>query len=254
MIKLLILSVISVSLWSSITIKPQSVNEVKKTEIKLSLKGAFQKGNTEKENIVIGANMVAGDGENYKHLFIGSYSIGSSNEIEDTNKGLFHYRFTHLIGNDYDYEFFTQEEFNKFQNTKMRFLVGSNIRKRLPFAKRLFIGSGIMYSNVSPDEVTVIDLDKKKIKLNLYMSFNHKFSNSFELNSMLFYQPTVYNINTEKSMQFNDYRLNSKNSFISKITKKLSFTTNFDYSYHSKPFLGIEKDDLKLTVGLELKI
>ena len=252
--KKIILSIMtSVSLFANIVIKPQSVNEITKPEYKLSLTGTLQQGNTEKESIGSGIKIVFGDGETYKHLFIGSYNYGISNNIEDTNKGLFHYRFTEVIKNNYDYEFFTQEEFNKFQNTKIRFLIGGNIRKRLLIAQRLFIGTGVMYSKVSPEDDSLTDVEKNKIKLNLYMFFTHKFNKFLSFNSLAFYQPTLYNLETDETFKFKDFRFNTKNSIISKITEKLSFTTNLDYSYHSKPFEDIKKDDLKLTVGLELK-
>ena len=228
---------------------------LKQTPIRtLAAFGSIATGNTEKRTIIGEGLINYGDGENYKHLIISTYSYGESLDIKNTNKGLIHYRFTHYIENDYDYELFAQDEFNEFQNMKFRLLGGGNIRKRIRLFERVFLGSGLMYSFVKANDNNVLDKDRKKIKFNFYGIFSHKFNDLLSLNGLVFYQPTLYNIVDEKSFDFNDYRLSSRFSLVSKISENFEFKVNLDYNYHSKPFNGVKPDDMKTTAGITFKI
>ncbi len=250
---ILTLILISANVFGAIVFVPKSVNEVDGLGGAVSIGGALSKGNTETEALSTEFGLVYGDGEDYKHLLFGSYTFGQSSDVKDTNKGIVHYRFTYHIKDNYDVELFAQDEFNEFQNTKMRFLLGSNLRKRVMYFERFFIGTGLFYSAVEPKTITPEDLKREKVKFNLYGIFNHDFNEMVSLSALVFYQPTLYNLDTQDSVDFSDFRLSSRFSLVNKLTEAMNFTTNLTYDYHSSPFVGIKEEDLKLTVGLEYR-
>lgn len=255
LIKGIILStLVSNILNAAIIIEPKSINEVKKAEVKASLSGYLNQGNTDSNHIQAGIYTQFGDGEYYKNLIIFSYDYGEANKEKNANKLLLHLRHTHKLSGNYDIELFVQDEFNEFQNQKYRFLSGANLRYRLQYFDRLFLGAGLMYSEVAPQTENILDTTRKKLKINTYLAYTKEVNKTLTFNMLLFYQPTLYNFNTEVlKVDIEDFRLSSYANFETKITKELSFTTGLNYFYHSKPFEGIEKDDLKLTVGINYK-
>lgn len=186
-------------------------------------------------------------------MLIGAYSYGKSNDVKDIEKGLIHYRYTSNTYGDEDYELFVQEEFNEFQNTKQRFLVGGNFRERFPHFDRLFVGAGLFYENISPEKNTQ-DHAREHIRYNLYTAFKHKFNENIAINGLIYFQPSIFDIKNSNWVKLDDFRLTSKFTLVNKLTDYLNFNTNLNYSYISKPFIGIEKDDLKLTIGFSYKI
>ena len=255
LIKGIILSTLASSILNAaIVIEPKSINEVKTTEVKASISGYLNQGNTDSNHIQAGIYTQFGNGKTYKNLVIFSYDYGEANKEKNANKLLLHLRHTHKLYQETDIELFVQDEFNEFQNQKYRFLSGANLRHRLSYFDRLFIGAGLMYSEVAPQTEGNADITRKKVKINTYMAYEKKINKTLTFNMLLFFQPTLYNFNTENfKVDIEDFRLSSYANFETKITKELSFTTGLNYFYHSKPFEGIEKDDLKLTVGINYK-
>jgi len=247
------LTLVSLS-QAAIVIEPKSIDEIKKTEVKASLTGYLNKGNTDSNHIQTGIYTQFGDAETYKNLVILSYEYGEANKEKNSNKLLLHLRHTHKLYDNMDVELFVQDEFNEFQNQQYRFLSGVNLRERLMSFDRLFVGFGVMYSEVMPQEETILDVKRQKIKLNTYMAYEKKLNDNLKFNMLLFFQPTVYNLDTETlKIDLDDYRFSSYLNLETKITDELNFVTGLNYFYHTKPFSGIEKEDLKVSFGINYK-
>ena len=251
---LLITSIFSIAAQAFIIIKPKSIEEAKKTEVKISLGGEKSKGNENYQNMKVGAYVSFGNGETYKNLIIGSYKFQETNDIRSVNKGLVHYRHTRKASKNTDNEYFIQDEFDEFTNEKNRFLVGYNKRLQISLiSKKTYLGNGILYSHILPLDTKN---DKKQVnaRLNLYLISTVDVAEHTTLSGLVFYQPSLYNFETGESVDFTNFKVNSRVSLENKITKSLSIEIGAIYNYNSTPFTGIVKEDFKTSIEINYKI
>lgn len=162
--KYLIIAIMLVnSLYATISISPVKIKGKKGLDGEVDLTYMLSSGNTDKQTMGGATKIEYGDGLNWKVLGIASYSYGETSSEKDTNKGLFHIRYIkNLYNTSYDYEIFTQTEYNEFQNMKNRFLAGANIRKEMPLMETMYIGLGAFYSILTPKETNLQDTEKRK--------------------------------------------------------------------------------------------
>jgi len=233
--------------YSFINLAPPIVGEKKGLDGEVSLGAKFNSGNS--DTLSLG---LAGKGQYSEEAWlvymIAAYSYGESNDIENTNDGIFHFRYVHEIADTpYDYELFVQTEFNKFQAIKARNLAGANIRRDfadLPFNK-FYIGLGLFYSYMEPDTITLNDPVYERIKLNTYISFVKKVNDIFSVTYLGYYQPDVED--------FSDFRIFQIVQFTTEITENTALSFDVLHKYNTTPYHAIEKTDIRSTINLRYK-
>lgn len=209
---------------------------------KLGMKYQEQSGNTEKMNTQI-ENFNLYRTKKTEYLGLARYQYGESSDHKDTHNGHIHLRATMEPFAARSYEFFTQIEFNEFKDLSLRSLLGTGLRFRLSKTKStvFYLGTGVFYEN----EEFKISGDQNALRGNIYLSFLYEQEGRFSINIISYYQP--------KADQASDYRLKNSLGFETKLTAKLSFTTEAIFSYDSEPVNNVVKQDVQTISGLSYK-
>jgi len=237
-----------------VIISPKKIIDSKSLDLKSSLSGSYSQGNEQKKSISLSAYFNKGNGKNYKNLVIVSYNYEENLNLKSSNRGMFHYRYTRTLTKKIDSEYFIQDEFDEFTNQKNRFIGGYNLRYLLPIiSNNTFLGSGLFYSKILSTN-TNVDKDQENLRLNLYLISKKNISDTVSLNSLLFYQPSTYNIQNKKTFDFSNYKMNARLSLENKITNNLSLEIGVIYKYNSVSFKNVLNEDLKTEVSLNYKI
>jgi len=245
--KCIFVSVLSTSLaYSFINIEPPVIGEKTGLSGETSISAEFNSGNTDSSSVGL-----AGKGEynqkNWLSYLIASYTYGESNSQENANEGLVHLRYVHNINHtSYDYELFLQGEFNKFQSMERRNLAGANVRKKFDiYFDKFYLGLGLFYSYMKPDNVSDIDPIYRRTRMNSYISFLKKINENLSITYLGYYQPNME--------AFSDYRISQILQFNTTITNDLILGIDINHAYNATPYSGIEKNDIRSTVNLRYK-
>ena len=238
---------LSVVSHAFVNLEPPVIGEKTGLTGEASIGARFNSGNS--DTLALGASAKGQyDKEDWLLYTIASYSYGESNDLIDTNDGLFHLRYVHEITNTaYDYELFVQTEFNEFQDIHSRNLAGANIRRDfsdLPFDK-FYIGLGLFYSYMEPDIISDIDPIYKRIKLNSYISLVKKITHTFSITYLGYYQPNVEDLS--------DYRIFQAVQFTTAITENTALSFDVIHKYNATPYHAIENTDIRSTINLKYK-
>jgi len=230
-----------------VNLAPPVIGEKKGLTGEASLGAKFNSGNSDTLSLGLGAKGEYSE-EEWLVYMLAAYSYGESNDIQDTNDGVFHLRYVHEIADTpYDYECFIQTEFNEFQDIKSRNIAGGNIRRdfgNLPF-DRFYVGVGLFYSYMEPDVVTELDPVYERVKLNTYISFLKKVNDVFSVTYLGYYQPTVDD--------FSDYRIFQIVQFTTAITERTALSFDVLHKYNATPYHAIKKTDIRSTINLKYK-
>jgi len=241
MIKLFLFLIITIQLHAFLGIKPLNINEKKGINGNLGLSAKYSQGNTDKKQINLSADTKYYAKDKIYFILV-NYSFGESNSVRDTNKGLVHLRYLKKLNSIFDYEIFSQVEFNEFQDLKLRSVTGVNLRNKVNLFKSFYIGYGLMYSYMKPKEITYFNKIRKDIVANLYLSMTEDITKNLNFNYLGYYQPIINNLN--------DFRVSQVFQFDNKINKKFMIRVEAIYQYNESPYYGIEKEDFSTNIGL----
>ena len=245
--KLFIITLLCSNLsYSFINVKPPVIGEQDGLDGEVSLGAKYSSGNSDTASVSLSVKGQY-DTPSWLVYFIGAYTYGESDGDKNTNNGLFHLRYIHEITDTtYDYEFFVQDEFNEFQDINIRNLIGANIRKRLdlPF-DQFYIGLGLFYSYMEPDQVTPSDPVYRRTKINSYISFLKNINKRFFITYLGYYQPNVED--------FSDFTSTQTLQFNTPLTDHLLLSLDILYQYNSTPYNDVEESDFRSTVNLKYK-
>jgi len=226
-----------------INVEPPIIGEKSALSGEFGIGAKYDKGNAEKNalNFTIKSQY---DSKDWLIYLKASYNYGESNGMSDTNDGVIHLRYLHTFFNpQHDYELFFQSEFNEFQKIKNRELLGANIRRKLDLGfDKLYLGLGAFYSYMEEDSITIINPTYQQLNLNSYISFLKKLNSHFSITYVGYYQPNVEN--------FSDFRTFQVLQFSNLISKNLSLSLDINHQYDAKPYVGVEKSDLRSSINL----
>jgi len=160
------------------------------------------------------------------------------------NRGTQHLRYNRKIAEKTKLEAFIQTQYDAISEIDFRGLIGAGPRFKLSdndSIYRIYLGTLVMYEY---EKTSGVDgkIIQRDFRGSSYLSFSIYPTKAITIISTTYYQP--------KLKFFNDYRLSSGTSLVFKIVKKLSFTTNFNYSYDAFPVESIPKAQYELTNGL----
>jgi len=172
----------------------------------LSSSFSFSKssGNEERENYSLQLDLNANTMDR-EILFVANQSRRmSGSQVEDEMEFM---QFRYMIPSErkFNVEFYLQGSENPFRRYQSRYLVGSGLRFYL--SDYLRIGSSLFFE----DETSLLGVNKKTKRLNLYFNNSHQLNEISSLNYSFFYQPSI-----------EDPKLDRKSSLV--------FSLNFDLS------------------------
>lgn len=233
-----LLLVISMSLPAFAILNVESIRYKKGKDGKISELGISankKDGNTRTANINLDFSFKTSSEIN-EHLLILTSSYGKSNDLENVNNSLLHYRYGWNIQNPISYESFLQFNKNEFTRLKLRSLAGIGIRWQLANTDtfRSYFGLGIMAEN-KKEIVNNIDETESKEKANLYFSFKYQIEKAIKLEWVNYYQPSI-----EDYKDYNYFHVLALNL---EVNDFLSVNLEYSLSYDSTPVAGVEYSD-----------
>ncbi|BAF72861.1 DUF481 domain-containing protein [Sulfurovum sp. NBC37-1] len=244
--KLLLLLLFTSASYSFISLDPPVIGGKEGVDGETGISGSYTSGNSNTSALGFSAKI-----EYHQPLWmiysIAAYHYGESNSEKNTNDGLAHLRYIHRIEETpYDYEFFLQTEFNEFQDVEMRNLAGANIRRRFEgFFDKCYVGLGLFYSYMEPNEITDVDPIYKRTKLNSYLSLVKNINEHFSITYLGFYQPNIED--------FSDYRTFQILQLNTSVTKNTSLSLDLQHKHNSTPYHHIEENDFRSSINLNYK-
>ena len=183
------------------------------------------------------------DKSNY-WLFYNDLSFQKLEGNSFVNRGTQHLRYNRKITERTKIEAFVQTQYDAVSEIDFRGLIGTGPRFKLSnndSIYKIYLGTLIMYEHEKTSGVGG-KITEDNLRGSAYLSLNINPTKTISIVSTTYYQPRLN--------AFKDYRLSSGTSFVFNIVKKLSFTTNFSYSYDAVPVEGIPKTQYELTNGL----
>ena len=194
---------------------------------------------TASSNFYIQNNLHAFLVMNYQNGFI-SNSDGRDIIL---NRGFSHLRFTKSINSNLDIELFFQAGFNDFILIKDRKLFGSGLRKNIVQMEAIksFLGIGFM------QEKEIYDLKQNFEQLLLrqtsYSTILYQISEDIYLNNILYFQPSIKDIN--------DFRLLLENELQFKVNNAFRINVNINYRFDNDPHGDSKKSYFQINNGFE---
>ncbi|CAA6824946.1 MAG: Unknown protein [uncultured Sulfurovum sp.] len=230
-----------------INIEAQIIGEKEKGfEGEVSLEAQYNSGNTNTQSIGFSAKAQY-DAEDWLSFVIASYSYEEANDERNKDHGLLHWRYiNHIEDTAYDWELFLQDEYNELQNIKTRALAGAGFRRGFDtYFDKFYVGLGLFYSYMEPQDITDEDLILKRVKVNSYISLKKTFSERFFVTYVGYLQPNVEDVS--------DYTMRHTMQFNTPLTKSLLLSLDLDYQYNATPYSGVKKDDFSSILNLKFK-
>lgn len=188
----------------------------------------------------------------HSYIFIGHRNFLRINENPFLNFGYLHARINFYRKNRLNFEVFTQLSDDNFRGLNPRFLTGSALRYRIldKSDSELILGTGAFLERerwFHPQEGSRVIITLVKSTTNFV--FRHKFSPTFHVNGVVFYQfgydPSISKIRNRYSADIN---INSK------ITRRLNLTNHFDFSYEDKPVVPITRFIFSFRTGVAFEL
>lgn len=161
------------------------------------------------------------------HLFINDISFIRSNQKDLVNFGFAHYRYTRKIMDNeiVTWESYAQIQYNSVQKIRMRTLTGSGLRFNVIQSDSILLRGG--WSFMYEYEETTIPEFSNVIRNSNYVAFDFKVGKNWNLSTILYYQPNVFD--------FADYRVSNETNVSHNLTEHISIVFNLNFLYDSRP-------------------
>lgn len=178
------------------------------------------------------------------YLLIGDLDIVNAGGESFNNSGFGHFRFNRRLSSKIKMELFSQVQYNSVTKITARYINGIGLRFKLSSHEnaKVYWGAAAMYEYEELSDPVIINKD---IRLSSYMTFNWTPTTTIILNNTTYMQPLLED--------FNDYRLSNNTRLNFVITRNLSFTTDFNFLYDSRPPVDIPSINYQVKNGLNYR-
>ncbi len=180
-----------------------------------------------------------------KHLILGISEIkfNKLNSEDFSNKQTQHLRYNYKINKHWQWEVFGQYQRDAISYIQNRSLAGTGPRIKLTTNDnyRLYLGLLSMYE-FEHIKSALQNSFERTVRNSSYFSFSLYPNQQVSIVSTSYYQPQYAN--------FKDYRLSSDNAISVTLHKNLSMTSDFTYTYDTRPARSIPRQQYELTLGL----
>jgi len=179
-------------------------------------------------------------------LLLADYRMVRAEGSNFLNAGFGHLRQGIRINDRWQWENFTQVQYDEKLRLNLRWLIGTGLRWQLVDGKigRAFLGTLYMFEY---DELRNFDLKFRDHRLSSYLSMFLQLSPTTGLSNTTYYQPRL--------PDFNQTRISSATTLTVGISKKLSFTSRFNLTHDARinrVFPELPKTTYVWTNGLRL--
>ncbi len=178
------------------------------------------------------------------YLILGDYSFMRGADKRLINKLFAHLRYDHRLSSTTYLESFFQFQNNEITKINERLLWGAGLRFKLrPTNKKvlMFLGISFMYE-LEEEDVQPIYYSRH-FRNSSYFTIHWHPNKLLTLTSSTFLQPRL-----DKP---SDFRILNQEDLKLVLTKKLSFTADWNFVFDNSPAEGIPKMNYELTTGLE---
>lgn len=174
------------------------------------------------------------------------------NEDPFINFGYVHARINFYRKNDLNFETFVQFSDDNFRGLNPRIISGGALRYRFIDTDKseLLLGLGSFFEFerwLNPITENIEEV--KFIKSTNNIVFRHSFNDDISVNGVFYYQ-----VGYDNSISRFRNRYSSDLNFNSKITERLSFTTQFEFSYEDRPIVPITPFIFSIRFGIGIDL
>ncbi|MCH2234196.1 MAG: DUF481 domain-containing protein [Crocinitomicaceae bacterium] len=176
-----------------------------------------------------------------KHFafLITDHALVKSDDNSFVNRGYEHLRYNYTLKDSgrVTLEVFQQGQFNKIQRIDLRLLLGSGFRFKILDHKnyQMNLGTSVMgeYERLSDTGISTTD-----ILNSTYFSFDGQFTESFGMNTIVYFQPKLTDIGT--------YRIANETSLRFKLSDHFTFKLVYYLAHDSRNIEGVRKTNYTL--------
>jgi hypothetical protein len=176
-----------------------------------------------------------------KYIFLSDLQMMMVDTVRYLNNGFLHFRYNHDFKNEWLIaEAFTQVQYNRIQKILRRFLWGAGTRFLIINNEKykVFAGLATMYEF----ELYIDNTFQDKVRMSNYFTLDFNPLPHIRLRHTTYYQPNI--------SMFSDYRLTNETSMEATIYKGLSFKSQFNHYFDSKPAPAVQKVFYSFSNGL----
>lgn len=178
-------------------------------------------------------------------LFLSDFGFIKAGETDFQNSGFQHIRYNYKVSTGFlRWEAFTQGQFNKVRDIKLRLLAGTGPRIKLYDSEkmRFYAASLYMYEYEERNSESLIE---RTNRLSSYFSY------TFDIGKLLFfgtvyYQPDLAN--------FDDYRISFQTDFEFEILDEFKFVTKYRLLYDTQPPPSVPNTSYSLSNGFKIEL
>ena len=232
-------SPVSVAIDETESLRQRSHSKPEFTSLSLSLSG--RSGNSDSENVSLGAYHSRREGKHFGYV-MATRDYAKSNGVESADAAFLHLRYNRYFNQNNAIEVFVQSNLDDFRSLEARNLIGTAYRHEISQSQAAGIGIFREW-----EEYLVSD-DKQKFsqtRINLYWVLAKDISKHASITNTLYYQPNVENTN--------DWRAFNQLGLRSKITESLHMSFSLVWEYDSRPVLDVKSRDTSYQAGFEFE-
>ena len=177
-------------------------------------------------------------------LFLSEFSFLKADDQDFSNAGFQHIRYNYKVSELMRWEAFTQAQFNKIRDVKLRALIGTGPRVKLydTDLMRFYLASLYMYEYEERQNERVFD---RTHRLSSYLSY------TFDIGKMLFFGTIYHQPNLQ---DFSDYRISFQTDLEFEVFEALDFVIKYKLLYDTKPPPGVPNTSYQISNGLILEL
>ena len=178
-------------------------------------------------------------------LFLSDFGLIKADETDFQNSGFQHIRYNYKVSAGFlRWEAFTQAQFNKVRDIKLRALLGTGPRFKLYDSEkmRFYAASLYMYEYEERERERLID------RTNRISSY---FSYTFDIGKLLFFGTVYYQPNISN---FDDYRIAYQTDLEFEIFERFKFVTKYRLLYDTVPPPSVPNTSYSLSNGFKVEL
>lgn len=178
-------------------------------------------------------------------LFLSDFGLIKADETDFQNSGFQHIRYNYKVSTGFlRWEAFTQAQFNKVRDIKLRALAGTGPRFKLYDSDkmRFYAASLYMYEYEERQSERLID---RTNRISSYISY------TFDVGKLLFFGTVYYQPNLSN---FDDYRISYQTDFEFEIFEKFKFVTKYRLLYDTVPPPSVPNTSYSLSNGFKIEL
>jgi hypothetical protein len=180
----------------------------------------------------------------HSYLLLADMFYSKGSEIY-ANSGMAHFRYAYRIKGPWKWESYTQTQYNKLLDQRLRALAGTGLRVKFMDndGYKLFVGTSTFFEYEEIQSSSVVNQD---FRSSTYLSWFIDPKTVFTFSGATYFQPRWDNLS--------DYRIMGQYSLNFKLTQRTDFKFEFTTFYDTRPPLNVRKWIFSSGIGLSVKI